>query len=109
MRPNPTLDPGLFTDDPAQSYTLPANWYYDHDIYGMEHEAIFYRSWWYQCHESDLEKPGDYFACRVADQEIFIIRDQGNTLRAFYNVCSHRAHALLEGQQSCYYNNRNYF
>ena len=47
---------------------------------------------------SDVPNPGDYFCGTVADQGIFIIRDRNNILRAFYNVCSHRAHPLLQGQ-----------
>jgi choline monooxygenase len=33
----------------------------------------------------------------VADQNIVVMRGQDGVLRAFYNVCSHRAHELLKG------------
>lgn len=93
------LDPGLFDpQSPEQSWTLPAEWYYRPDIYQREHEAIFYRSWWYQCHASDVANPGDYFCGEIVDQGVFIIRDNDGSLRAFYNMCSHRAHPLLEGR-----------
>ncbi len=93
------LDAGRFDPDSAEaSSTLPASWYYEPEIYRREHEAIFYRTWWYQCHVSDLAKPGDFTCGAVADQKIFIMRGRDNELRAFYNVCSHRAHPLLEGQ-----------
>ncbi len=85
-----------FHDQAEKSWTLPSHWYYQPEIYQKEHEAIFYRTWWYQCHVSDVTEPGDYFTGSVADQGIFIIRGQDNELRAFYNVCSHRAHPLLE-------------
>jgi choline monooxygenase len=95
------LDAGRFDPDSAEnSWTLPAEWYYGPDVYRREHEAIFYRTWWYQCHVSDLRDPGDYFCGTIADQGIFIIRGRDGQLRAFYNVCSHRAHPLLEGQGS---------
>ena len=95
---SPRLDAGRFDPDSAEaSCTLPADWYYEPEIYRREHEAIFYRTWWYQCHVSDLAKPGDFFCGAVADQKIFIIRGRDDELRAFYNVCSHRAHPLLEG------------
>lgn len=58
MQAGPTLDTGLFAEEAEQSFTLPANWYYDADIYRIEHDAIFYRSWWYQCHVSDLSNSG---------------------------------------------------
>ena len=47
---------------------------------------------------SDIPKAGDYYAGHVADQAIFIIRGDDGRIRAFYNVCSHRAHPLLHGQ-----------
>lgn len=85
-------------EDAAASWTLPSHWYHEPEIYRREHEAIFYRSWWYLCHVSDLPNPGDYHCGSVADQGVFVIRDRDGALRAFYNVCSHRAHPLLQGQ-----------
>ena len=93
------LDAGRFCPDSAEdSWTLPADWYYAPEVYDLEREAIFYRTWWYQGHVSDLPAPGDYLCGRVANQDLFIIRGRDGLLRAFYNVCSHRAHPLLEGQ-----------
>ena len=96
--PPATLDAGLFDPDSAEnSWTLPADWYHEPEVYRREHEAIFYRTWWYQCHVSDLADPGDYVCGEIADQGVFVIRDRSGELCGFYNVCSHRAHPLLEG------------
>jgi hypothetical protein len=73
----PAMDAGRFTPEAEKSFTLPAFWYTDPAIYRAEHEAIFYRTWIYQCHVSDVAKSGDYHVGRVADQSIFIIRDKG--------------------------------
>ncbi|MDH3740472.1 MAG: Rieske (2Fe-2S) protein [Hyphomicrobiales bacterium] len=90
---------GRFNPDSAEaSWTLPAEWYFDPAIFAREREAIFYRTWVYQCAANELPEPGDYYCGSVADQEIFIVRGGDGILRAFYNVCSHRAHPLLEGQ-----------
>jgi len=48
-------------------------------------------------HVSDVAKPGDFITGRVVDQNVAVIRGQDDVLRAFHNVCSHRAHPLLEG------------
>jgi carnitine monooxygenase subunit len=98
FRAKPRLDAGRFDPMPERSFTLPASWYFDPEIYRAEHEAIFYRNWIFQCHATDLPNPGDYHVGRVADQSIAILRGPDGALRAFYNVCSHRAHPLLEGQ-----------
>ncbi len=92
------LDAGRFHPVAEDSFTLPARWYFEPEIYRLEHEAIFYRNWWYQCHASDIPIPGDFYTGSVMDQELFVIRGQDGEIRAFYNVCSHRAHPLLQGQ-----------
>ena len=94
----PALDAGRFDPLPESSFTLPSEWYFDPEVWRLEHRAIFYRTWWYQGHVSDVAKPGDYIAGRVVDQGVVIIRGHDGELRAFHNVCSHRAHPLLEGQ-----------
>lgn len=94
----PSVNPGKFSDSAENSFTLPSNWYFDPAIYAAEHEAIFHRNWIYQCHVSELPNPGDYYAGAIGDQGIFITRDSSHALRAFYNVCSHRAHPLVSGK-----------
>ncbi len=86
-----------FREDPAQSFTLPARFYLDESIYKLEMEKIFKRSWWYAGHASQLPDVGDYLTTNIDEQSIFIVRDRENNLRAFYNVCQHRGHELVEG------------
>lgn len=98
---NSELQTGGFADRAEDSWTLPSNWYFDPVVHDLEREAIFYRTWHYQCHASDVATPGDYHVGRIADQSVFIVRDTEGALKAFYNVCSHRAHPLLEGTGNC--------
>jgi len=87
-----------FCSDPSTSFTLPARFYFDKDIYDLEKDAVFYRTWWYAGHASQLTKAGDYITTSIHEQNIFVIRDRSNALRAFYNVCQHRGHELLAGE-----------
>ncbi len=86
-----------FHSDPAQSYTLPARFYTDDSVFQLEKEAIFYKSWWYAGHVSQLQKTGDYLTTEIHEQEVFVVRDRDGGLRAFYNVCQHRGHQLVSG------------
>ena len=86
-----------FTADPAQSLTLPARFYTDESVYALEQEAIFYNSWWYAGHVSQLQKTGDYLTTEIHEQSVFVVRDRDGDLRAFYNVCQHRGHELVNG------------
>ncbi|MCS5571765.1 MAG: aromatic ring-hydroxylating dioxygenase subunit alpha, partial [Pseudomonadales bacterium] len=42
--------------------------------------------------------PGDYVVVDICEQSVFVILGDDFKLRAFYNVCRHRAHELLQGQ-----------
>jgi choline monooxygenase len=84
-------------EDPTTSFTMPARWYLDPEIFEREKEAIFYRNWHYVTHRSALAEVGDYATLRIADESVLVIRGKDGGLQGFYNVCKHRAHELLEG------------
>ena len=85
------------TGDHRTSFTLPSPWYYRADVLEREKEAIFFRSWRAVCHRSALDAPGSYVTVDIHGQGIVAIRGRDGRLRAFYNVCQHRAHELLQG------------
>ncbi len=93
----PAGERGEFNVDAGLSPTLPSRYYRDPLIHRQELDNIFYKSWCYVGHASQIPSPGDYRVERVADQCIFLIRDQNATLNAFFNVCQHRGHELLSG------------
>ena len=82
-------------DSPQESYTLPSYVYTDPEVFEIEKEKIFYRSWQFVAHKSSFEKPGDYVTVQICDQNLFVMMGKDDELRAFYNVCQHRAHELL--------------
>ena len=45
-----------------------------------------------------MREPGQYVTATIAGRSIVVLRDREGVLRAFYNVCKHRAHELLEGE-----------
>jgi len=87
-----------YHEEPSRSLSLQADAYTDPHWLGFEQQAIFSRSWQWVCHVEKLREPGSYVTTMVAGQPICVIRDKGGTLRAFYNVCKHRAHELLKGE-----------
>jgi len=89
-----TDDDGPITDDPMRSYTIPARYYTDPDIYEYEKEQIFSKNWWLAGHESRLQQPGDYITQKIFEQNILVVRGNDGVIRAFYNVCQHRGHEL---------------
>lgn len=83
--------------NPDVAYTMPASYYTDARIFRMETERIFARSWVAVFGSSDVRAPNAYATATVADDEIVVVRGADNVLRAFYNVCPHRGHQLLNG------------
>lgn len=94
-----TLDNiGAFSPDADRSLTLPGRYYFDAGIFEQEKHAIFYRTWHYAGHVCSLRKPGDYIVRELFEQSVIILRAPDGELKAFHNVCQHRAHRLLEGE-----------
>ncbi|MEW2399259.1 ring-hydroxylating oxygenase subunit alpha [Streptomyces sp. NPDC046862] len=86
-----------FHDDPARSMSLRAEAYTDAKWHEADLRGIFARTWQWICHAEKLTTPGCYVSASVAGMPIAIVRDRAGSLRAFYNVCKHRAHELLSG------------
>src|SRR5262249_38774819 len=88
-------------DDAALVQTIPASYYRDPEIFQEEREKVFFKTWQLVGHVSELPKPGDYRVKTILDQEVVIIRGSDGVLRAFFNVCAHRAHPLVRGDGNC--------
>ncbi|MFT5113279.1 MAG: phenylpropionate dioxygenase-like ring-hydroxylating dioxygenase large terminal subunit [Parasphingorhabdus sp.] len=86
-----------FSAAAEKSFTIPARYYHNEEIFQHEKEAVFYGSWWFVGHASQVAKSGQYMTASVQDQNVFVIRSRKGDLNAFYNVCQHRGHALLNG------------
>ena len=87
-----------YDPDPAASLSLQAEAYTQNEWFSLEQNAVFSHSWQWVCHVEKLREPGAYVTTTIAGQSIMVVRDKDGTLRAFYNVCKHRAHELLQGE-----------
>src|SRR5208282_5388159 len=61
-----------------------------------EMEHFFECGWVCLGREEETGRAGDYRALRIGREGILLSRDAGGRLHAFFNVCRHRAHELLE-------------
>ena len=83
--------------DPGKSFSLHADAYCVRRWYDLEQKTVFAGSWQLLCHAEKLRAPGAYTSGEVAGCPLFAVRGGDGALRAFYNVCRHRAHALIAG------------
>ncbi len=86
------VDPNI-----ARAWTLPSAVYTSPQVFALEKEEIFARTWQVAGHASQVERPGDYFTTELAGEPLIIARGLDGELRGFYNVCRHRAGPVAEG------------
>jgi choline monooxygenase len=87
-----SFDPDLPLDC---AKTIPHTWYFDPEIYDLETKAIFAATWQMVGRVEQVDQPGSYLTAEIAGEPILVVRDEKGTLRAFYNVCRHRAAPLM--------------
>lgn len=73
---------------------LPARYYAGEAMLAMEQAAVFQRSWQLVAHQGQLAEPGDHVVERIGGVPVLVVRGQDGVLRAFPNVCRHRAGPL---------------
>jgi phenylpropionate dioxygenase-like ring-hydroxylating dioxygenase large terminal subunit len=77
--------------------TNPWSWYSDRDVWELEQDRIFARSWQYVGHAGMVEATGDFFTARAGRIPIIVTRAEDGETRAFVNVCRHRGSTVAEG------------
>ncbi|MDO1560466.1 aromatic ring-hydroxylating dioxygenase subunit alpha [Brevundimonas sp. 2R-24] len=79
--------------------TLPARLYGDPEAYARERVHVFGRAWLFLGHEAEAPEPGDWIAADIAGHRLMAVRGKEGAVRAFHNVCRHRAGPLVEGER----------
>ncbi len=87
-----------YSEVAGRSMSLHADAYTEPAWYKADLQAVIARTWQWVCHVEKLRQPGSYVTVDIAERPIVVVRDREGVLRAFYNVCKHRAHALLSGE-----------
>ena len=78
--------------------SLAAHYYTDPDIFEKENQGALAKTWQFAGHRSQVENVGDFFTFTIADENLFAVRTKEHGIKAYYNVCQHRAHQLLDGE-----------
>jgi phenylpropionate dioxygenase-like ring-hydroxylating dioxygenase large terminal subunit len=78
--------------------TLPREAYRSPGLYSLEIERIFRREWICAGRVDEIPALGDWFCFDLVGEPIIVVRDESHTVRAFSNVCAHRAVELKAGR-----------
>lgn len=75
--------------------------YLDPEIFELELQKIFYATWIFVAHESQLPNVGDFFSTQVGRQPIFLSRHIDGKVYAHYNRCVHRGALVVNSETGC--------
>lgn len=78
----------------ARANALPALLYSDATWFAREQRALFARSWQLVGDAARVTATGDHIIAEIAGIPLVIVRGDDSELRAFHNVCRHRAGPL---------------
>jgi choline monooxygenase len=85
-------------DDLAHAATMPSRWYTDPAFLDLEKPKIFWKTWQPVGRLDQVLRPGDYFTADVVGERLVVTRGLDDELRAFFNVCQHRAGPVAVGK-----------
>lgn len=86
------IDPARVRDD-----YVPKEGYFDPEFARLEEEHLWPKVWQVACRLEEVPEPGDYLTYDVGHDSVTIVRDQADTVRAFFNSCPHRGRKLTDG------------
>lgn len=67
-----------------------ASLYTDSRVFADEMDRIFFRSWVFVGHESEIPVPGDFVTRPIGTQPVIMVRTMDGQVRVLLNRCAHR-------------------
>ena len=87
--------------DPDADWGLPGWVYTDPEFHAVEIDRVLRPSWQIVCHLSDVANTGDFHTIDLLGESVVVVRGDDDEVRAFANVCRHRAMRLVDGPRGC--------
>jgi choline monooxygenase len=97
--------------------TLPARVYSDPEVFRLQRDRLFARTWQYAGHDDLVKVAGQVHPFTLLpgalDEPLLLTRDQNDRIRCLSNVCTHRGTLVVEGpgheqQLRCRYHGRRF-
>jgi phenylpropionate dioxygenase-like ring-hydroxylating dioxygenase large terminal subunit len=88
---------GNAAGDFEDARSLPPPIYHDAEILALETNRIFHREWICLGRTAEIPRSGDFLSRDLVGAPVVAIRQRDESIRAFSNVCLHRAARLLDG------------
>jgi len=69
--------------------------YLDQEVFDLEMERLFRRTWVYLGHTSQVPNPGDYLTVDIAQEPLVMVRQADGSVRVLKNRCAHKGAKLV--------------
>lgn len=79
-------------------YREPTDYYVSPDRFELEYKAFFQSRAQMVGLSGDLPRIGSYFTLTLADTPVLVVRVEDGLIKAFLNVCRHRAGSVAKGR-----------
>ena len=97
----PVVYDGIVIEPPPDDSFMDPAGYFSQKLFDLEMRVVYPRSWVFVGDLSQLLSPGDYVTETIGTEPVMVVRGRDGELRAFVNVCPHRASTLVEGSGNC--------
>lgn len=81
----------------AEASTLPPGAYTSEALLALELEEIFAKEWICLGRVEEIPQSGDYFATRIGNDPLIVLRSGEEQIRVLANVCRHKSSQLVRG------------
>ncbi len=88
-------------NDALDGMSLPGWVYHDPEFFKVEMDRVIRPSWQIVCHQTDIPNAGDWHGLDYLGESVIVIRGDDGAIRAFHNVCRHRASRIVDGSYGC--------
>ena len=79
-------------------YSFDQEFYTSDAVFKADMDQIISRKWIMAGHISRIPIKGDYFLFRIGSEQIIVIRENADSVRAFFNVCRHRGSTICQAE-----------
>jgi len=83
-------------DNLIQRDRVHGSLYTDGQIFAEELHKIWYRTWVFVGHESEVAQPNDYVRKKLGRQDVIMTRDRDGEIHLLLNRCSHRGNQVCD-------------
>jgi phenylpropionate dioxygenase-like ring-hydroxylating dioxygenase large terminal subunit len=96
-----TRSRGRYRDDPqalaalVRDDAVHRDVYLDPEVFELEMERLWSRTWIYVGHDSQVPAPGDYATADIATRPVVMIRGEDGEVRVLMNRCAHKGAKLV--------------